>query len=318
MSQQHIPVLLNEVIQSFAPMKDKKDLVYFDGTFGRGGHFKEIQKQYSIGQALISDQDLEAIQSAQTNWKDLILQNKLKTYHMSFLDFARQNTTQLDMLLLDLGVSSPQLDQADRGFSFNKDGPLDMRMNQTLPKSAADLINELHPDELMHIFKHYGEVPNPYHVVKAIYQDRVTKPFTTTLQLAKLIERVDGWQKKGFNPATQYFMGLRLVVNQELEVLEEAIPLLMQQMQDGGLFSIITFHSLEDRIVKNLFKENEYGFLINKKVIVPSEEECRINVRARSAKLRIFQKGKKPEKQDKFAARRALRDLQKVENQTED
>jgi 16S rRNA (cytosine1402-N4)-methyltransferase len=147
-------------------------------------------------------------------------------------------------------------------------------------------------------------------VVKAIYQDRPTKPFTTTLQLAQLIERVDGWQKKGFHPATQYFMGLRLVVNHELEILETAVPLLIDQMQDGGLFSIITFHSLEDRIVKNLFKDSEKGFLKNKKVIVPSEEECRINVRARSAKLRIFQKGKKPEKPDKFAARRALRDQQ--------
>ena len=310
MSQVHIPVLLNEVVQSFIDLKEKDNLIYFDGTFGRGGHFEAIQKQYSIQKACIADQDLEAISTAKTKFKDLIDQNKLETYHMSFLDFAKQNKNKLDLILLDLGVSSPQLDQAERGFSFNKDGPLDMRMNQTAKKSAADLINEFHPDELMHIFKTYGEVPNPYHVVKAIAQDRVLKPFTTTLQLAKLIERVDGWQKKGFNPATQYFMGLRLVVNQELEILQEAIPLFMQQMQDGGLFSIITFHSLEDRIVKNLFKDSEDGFLKNKKVIVPTEEECRINVRSRSAKLRIFQKGAKPEKPDKFALRRALRDQQ--------
>ncbi|MFZ3228632.1 MAG: 16S rRNA (cytosine(1402)-N(4))-methyltransferase RsmH [Pseudobdellovibrio sp.] len=308
MSQVHIPVLLNEVIESYASLKEKNDLVYFDGTFGRGGHFNAIQKNYSIQKAFIADQDLEAISSAKLNWNELIEQNKLEIFHMNFLDFARQNTKKLDMILLDLGVSSPQLDQAHRGFSFNKDGPLDMRMNQTCSKSAADLINELDHDELMHIFKYYGEVPNPFHVVKAIIQDRVTRPYTTTLQLSGLIERVDGWQKKGFNPATQYFMALRLAVNQELEVLEEAIPLLMQQLQDGGLFSIITFHSLEDRIVKNLFKENEIGFLKNKKVIVPTEEECRINVRSRSAKLRIFQKGKMPEKPDKFAARRALRE----------
>lgn len=313
-TQEHIPVLLNEVVESFADLKDRKDLVYFDGTFGRGGHFKAIHKNYSIKKALIADNDLDAIAAAKTNFSDLIAQNKLDIFHMSFLDFAKQNKQKLDMILLDLGVSSPQLDQAQRGFSFNKDGPLDMRMNQTATKSAADLINELHPDELMHIFKTYGEVPNPYHVVKAINQDRVLKPFTTTMQLAGLIERVDGWQKKGFNPATQYFMALRLAVNHELEILEEAIPLFFDQLQDGGLFSIITFHSLEDRIVKNLFKDSEIGFAKNKKVIVPTEEECRINVRSRSAKLRIFQKGKKPEKPDKFAARRALRDLQQTED----
>ena len=135
----------------------------------------------------------------------------------------------------------------------------------------------------------------------------MSTPFKTTLQLASLIERVEGWKKKGFHPATQYFMALRLVVNQELEILQQALPLLIDQLQDGGRFSVITFHSLEDRIVKNIFKDDEKGFLVNKKVIVPSEEECRINVRARSAKLRIFQKGQKPEKPDKFAARRALR-----------
>ncbi len=211
------------------------------------------------------------------------------------------------MILLDLGVSSPQLDQGARGFSFNKDGPLDMRMNQKATQSAANLINELEFDELMQLFKTYGEIENPFHVVKAIVADRVETPFATTLQLASLIERVDGWTKKGFHPATQYFMALRLVVNQELQILQEAIPLLIRQLHDGGLFSIITFHSLEDRIVKNLFKDDENGFLVNKKVIVPSEEECKLNVRARSAKLRIFQKGQKPEKPDKFALRRALR-----------
>ena len=307
LSQLHIPVLLNEVVDSFSSLKDKMNLVYFDGTFGRGGHFREVKKKYSIDLALIADQDDEAISSACKEWSDLIEKKHLKIYHSSFLQFALDNKTALDLILLDLGVSSPQLDQPSRGFSFNKLGPLDMRMNQTLKKSAADLINELEHDELMKIFKDYGEVENPFHVIKAIIQDRVSTPFKTTLQLASLIERVEGWKKKGFHPATQYFMALRLVVNQELEILQQALPLLIDQLQDGGRFSVITFHSLEDRIVKNIFKDDEKGFLVNKKVIVPSEEECRINVRARSAKLRIFQKGQKPEKPDKFAARRALR-----------
>ena len=305
--QEHIPVLLTEVVDSFSSLKSKKNLIYFDGTFGRGGHFKEIQKNYSLKKSLIADQDTSAIESATKNWPQLISSHQLETHHKSFLEFAQGNHEKLDLILLDLGVSSPQLDQAQRGFSFNKQGPLDMRMNQAAEKSAADLINHLSHDELMEIFKKYGEVPNPFHVVKAIVQDRVLKPYTTTLELAGLIERVEGWKKKGFHPATKYFMALRLVVNQELEILEEALPLLIDQMQDGGLFSIITFHSLEDRIVKNIFKDDDKGFLVNKKVIVPTEEECRINVRARSAKLRIFQKGQKPEKPDKFALRRAQR-----------
>ncbi len=307
MNAVHIPVLLHEVADSFAPMRAKSDLVYFDGTFGRGGHFAEIQKQYSISISLVADQDLDAIEEAKKKFGSLITEKKLNLHHKSFLEFAKENKIKLDMILLDLGVSSPQLDQAERGFSFNKQGPLDMRMNQTGERSVANLINELSHDELMQIFKKYGEVENPFHVVKAIVQDRDLKPFITTLQLASLIERVDGWKKKGFHPATQYFMALRLVINQELEILEEALPLLIEQLQDGGRFSIITFHSLEDRIVKNLFKDDEKGFLVNKKVIVPTEEECRLNVRSRSAKLRIFQKGRKPLKPDKFALRRALR-----------
>lgn len=303
----HVPVLLNEVLQSFSSLKNAKDLVYFDGTYGRGGHFRAIQKIYPLKKALLADQDVDAIAAAETEWKDLIAQKKVQVIHQNFLQFAQSQQGSLSMILLDLGVSSPQLDQGARGFSFNKDGPLDMRMNQKATQSAANLINELEFDELMQLFKTYGEIENPFHVVKAIVADRVEKPFATTLQLASLIERVDGWTKKGFHPATQYFMALRLVVNQELQILQEAIPLLIRQLHDGGLFSIITFHSLEDRIVKNLFKDDENGFLVNKKVIVPSEEECKLNVRARSAKLRIFQKGQRPEKPDKFALRRALR-----------
>ncbi len=303
----HVPVLLNEVLQAFSSLKNVSALVYFDGTYGRGGHFRALQKDYPIKKALLADQDLDAIAAAELEWKEMIAKEKVQVIHQNFLQFAQSHQGQLSMILLDLGVSSPQLDQGDRGFSFNKDGPLDMRMNQSALLSAANLINELEFDELMQLFKTYGEIENPFHVVKAIVADRVANPFVSTLQLASLIERIDGWTKKGFHPATQYFMALRLVVNQELQILEEAIPLLIRQLHDGGLFSIITFHSLEDRIVKNLFKDDENGFLVNKKVIVPSEEECKLNVRARSAKLRIFQKGQKPEKPDKFALRRALR-----------
>ncbi len=307
MNEKHKPVLLNEVLDSFSSMNNREDLIYFDGTYGRGGHFREILKRYKPVSSYLTDQDLEAIEQAKLDWQVQISNQQVKVFHQNFSDFVQTNVTKFDMVLLDLGVSSPQLDQAERGFSFNKDGPLDMRMNQKATLTAAEIINQFSAEDLIEIFKTYGEIFTSARVVRAIVNDRVEKPFETTLQLAQLIERVDGWQKKGFHPATQYFMALRLVVNQELQVVDQAIPLLVNQLQDGGRLSVITFHSLEDRLVKNLFKDSELGFLVNKKVIVPTEEECKINPRARSAKLRIFQKGKMPEKPDKFAARRALR-----------
>lgn len=298
----HIPVLANEVIDSYGSLADKKNLIYFDGTFGRGGHYQLLKNKYDIQKALATDNDLQAIQYAKKKFPEV------EMHHQNFFEFAQKNTQKFDMILCDLGVSSPQLDQGDRGFSFNKDGPLDMRMNQTQNMTAARIVNEFSEDDLFKVFREYGEIQNPARVVRAIVQDRETTKFETTLQLAKLIERVDGWRKKGFHPATQYFMGLRLVVNQELAVVEEGIPLLVSQLNDGGIISVITFHSLEDRIIKNLFKDSDLGFAVHKKVIVPSEEECKINARARSAKLRTFQKGPRPEKPDKFALRRQQRE----------
>jgi len=308
----HVPVLLNEVIQSFSSLQDRKNLIYFDGTFGRGGHYSELKSRYAITKAFATDQDLEAIEWAHKNFPEV------QIFHQNFLDFALANGTgsakannvsalpaKLDMALLDLGVSSPQLDQAGRGFSFLRDGPLDMRMNQKTELTAAAIINSASEKRLFEVFAEYGEIPNPARVVRAILKDRTTTKFESTLQLAQMIERVDGWKKKGFHPATQYFMGLRLVVNQELEVTEQAIPLLMNQLADGGRLAIISFHSLEDRIVKSLFNENELGFSVFKKVIVASDQECQNNPRARSAKLRVFQKGLRSEKPDKFALRRA-------------
>lgn len=311
MSDVHIPVLLNEVLEMYSPFSEQKNLVYFDGTYGRGGHFKAVFEKFSPAKAYATDQDTHAYEQALNTWATEINSGRVKIYHENFLEFvsAHRCEEKIDMALLDLGVSSPQLDQGERGFSFNKDGPLDMRMNQKQELTAAKIINEFDAEDLFEIFKSYGEVPNPARVVRALVNDRAAKPFTTTLQLAQLIERVDGWKKKGFHPATQYFMALRLVVNRELQVVEEVLPLLISQMQDKGRIAIITFHSLEDRLVKNIFKNSSDGFLVNKKVIVPSENECKMNVRARSAKLRVFQKGSEPEKPDKFALRRQQRDL---------
>lgn len=297
-SDNHVPVLLNEVLDSFSVFANKQALSYLDGTFGRGGHFSAIVEKYQPKSKTACDQDLSAIEYGQKLFSDTTF------FHLNFADFAERNSEKFDMILLDLGVSSPQLDNADRGFSFNKDGPLDMRMNQNQQPHAEFIVNTFSEEDLNRIFKMYGEIINPSRVVRAIVNDRKNKAFTSTLQLAQLIERVDGWRKKGFHPATQYFMALRLVVNKELDVVEQAVPKFMQALNDGGRLSIITFHSLEDRLVKNLFKESELGFLVYKKVIVPSEEECRINPRARSAKLRVFQKGIPQEKPDKFELRR--------------
>ncbi len=305
MSEVHVPVLFKEAMDSFSVFAGRTDLVYFDGTFGRGGHAAGVFEKYNPQKMYASDQDLIAIEHAKNYFP------QVEITHENFLEFARNHkikNTKFDMILLDLGVSSPQLDVADRGFSFNKEGPLDMRMNQKSERTAAKIVNQFSEEDLMRVFKDFGEVANPYHVVKAIIKDRVTKSFDTTLQLSGLIERVDGWQKKGFHPATQYFMALRLVVNRELDVVEQAVPLLIDQLNEGGRISVITFHSLEDRLIKNFFKDNQTGFPVCKKVIAPSDEECKINPRARSAKLRVFQKGAEPIKPDKFALRRAQRD----------
>jgi len=293
-----VPVLLSEVVESFAVFNKKTDVIYFDGTFGRGGHYSKLKDSYKILKTYATDQDMAAIQYAAQRFPEV------QITHENFFNFAEKNKNKLNMALLDLGVSSPQLDQSDRGFSFMREGPLDMRMNQNLEKTAADLVNMCSESELFKIFSEYGEVQKSAKVVRAILKDREIQKFESTLQLAQMIERVDGWQKKGFHPATKYFMGLRLVVNQELEVTEKAIPLLIDQLEDQGRLSIITFHSLEDRIVKNIFNNSEVGFSVNKKVIVPTDEECKNNPRARSAKLRVFQKGVPPEKPDKFELRR--------------
>lgn len=301
MVQLHKPVLLKEVLDSFEIMKNRSSLVYFDGTFGRGGHYQAVRMSYSLKEAWATDQDQEAIAYAKAHFPEVKIQ------HTDFFSFADSSMPNYDIGLIDLGVSSPQLDQAERGFSFNKDGPLDMRMNHSRPVTAATIVNDWPEDKLFEIFRNYGEIEKPARVVRAILNDRKTQSFTSTLQLAQLIERVDGWQKKGFHPATQYFMGLRLVVNNELEFVEQGLPLLIEKLNDGGRLSVITFHSLEDRLVKEIFRDSNLGFPVHKKVIVPTDEECKTNPRARSAKLRVFQKGKEPEKPDKFALRRAQR-----------
>ncbi|WII72809.1 16S rRNA (cytosine(1402)-N(4))-methyltransferase RsmH [Bdellovibrio sp. 22V] len=295
-SPEHYPVLLQEVLAAFYPLREKKELHYFDGTFGRGGHYSAVKFAYPQIKATVMDQDLAAVAFAKERFKTEVEQGQLNVIHGNFSQFSEHNLKNFDMMLLDLGVSSPQLDQAERGFSFYHDGPLDMRMNQQQGLTAEVLVNTATEDDLIRIFKEYGEVHRPSRVVRAIVNDRKTKAFQTTKQLAGLIERVDGWQIKGHHPATKYFMALRLAVNSELEVVAEALPAMIKALNPKGRLAVITFHSLEDRIVKNIFRDSEdLGRPVNKKVIVPTQEECDKNSRSRSAKLRIFERSAQDE-----------------------
>lgn len=289
----HIPIMVTEILQFAEPLLGNGDSVYLDGTFGRGGHLKAILNQYPQAKALAFDRDQQAIEYAKDNFSDLIATQRLELFHRNFTDYEANECGQFDFGLIDLGVSSPQLDQASRGFSFYLDGPLDMRMDLSQSLTAEEVIQTYSEDELVRIFKEYGEVRSPYRVVRAIVHDRHSKVFSSTRDLAGLIERVDGWHKKGVHPATQYFLALRLEVNQELEATRSGIRnLITTGLKTNGRLVVLTFHSLEDRIVKRLFKDElvEYGRPLFKKVIEPSQDEIKVNPRSRSCKLRVFER----------------------------
>ncbi len=306
----HNPVLLREVLeQAKATASDLgRELRYgFDGTFGRGGHSIALLRDHPELVMIAFDQDAEAIQFGSKQYASEIAAGRLRLVRANFENLALAVTTLnavskqpsgFDFMLFDLGVSSPQLDVPERGFSFYHDGPLDMRMDDRLEMTAAKIINEWPEQDLARVFIEQGEIERPFKVVRAVMQDRVVKPFTSTKQLAQLIERVDGWFKKGFHPATQYFMALRLEVNRELDVVAKSMPEAMKALSRGGRLAVITFHSLEDRIVKNVIREvedeaslgSDFGESVKRKPILPSSQEIKLNPRSRSAKLRMFRR----------------------------
>jgi 16S rRNA (cytosine1402-N4)-methyltransferase len=296
-SQLHKPVLANEVVKGFKEhFSSEESFLVLDGTFGRGGHFKLLKDHFKERMKYIGlDQDKEALEYAQSYFSKDIESKNLEVYHTNFSDFDKI----LDLLkdrrpnavFLDIGVSSPQLDDPSRGFSFYHDGPLDMRMNTDLETTAASVLNNEGLEDLREIFLNYGEVYAPQRLLNAIEEKRESEPFSKTLEFSSMIERVCGWRKKGSHPATQYFQALRLYVNQELESLDEALEQYQKLLAPGGLFAVISFHSLEDRRVKLSFKNSTFGKPINKKVIKPTDEETGENKRARSSKLRLFKKG---------------------------
>lgn len=295
----HVPVLANEIL---ALMRETPIPVsrFLDGTFGRGGHAHLVMKNFPKVQVVAIDQDIEAINYGREHFREKVDEKRVCFIHSNFTE-VKEYWPQISeftggeffsSILLDLGVSSPQLDEAERGFSFYKDGPLDMRMNRDQKLSARDIVNSWSEGELVDLFQNLGEVQGAKKVARIIVSERKKKLFESTLQLSSLIERMRGWGRRGHHPATQFFLALRLVVNKELEVVDKVLPNLLDILEEGGRLFVITFHSLEDRIVKRAFKSfKSQGSLVNKKVIQAQWEEKKVNPRSRSAKLRVFQKG---------------------------
>ena len=301
----HKSVLLNECIEN---LNIKPDGIYVDGTAGGAGHSREIAKRLRNGRLIAIDRDPDAVAVATDRLKGLpaTVVNNNFTEIRSILDGL--GIQGVDGILLDLGVSSWQLDNKDRGFSYHNDAPLDMRMSKS-GKTAADLVNNMSVEYLSDIFKKYGEEKFAYKIAVNIDKHRKKEPITTTLQLADIIsESVPFSAKRDGHPARKCFQALRIAVNDELGAVENGVKDAFSVLNKGGRLCVITFHSLEDRIVKHLFADfckgcvcpsdfpvcvcgrTPDGKLINKKPIVAGEEELKENNRSRSAKLRVIEK----------------------------
>ncbi len=302
---EHIPVLLNETIQG---LNIKESGTYVDLTVGRGGHSSEILARLKDGRLICVDQDEEAIVASTARLSKI--SNKFEMVRANFSELetilANLGIQEVDGILMDLGVSSPQFDKGERGFSYKEDARLDMRMDQRQDLTAYQIINNYGLEDLTKIFQIYGEEKYSYSIAKNIIKAREAKPIETTLELVEIIKRSKPMKelKKVGHPAKQVFQALRIAVNDELNVLEKALTAALKHLKPGGRLAVITFHSGEDRIVKNYFKEaaisegnridgpmleKEKEFdLINRKPIVASEAELEMNHRSASAKLRII------------------------------
>lgn len=286
----HIPVLLQASLSQIQPKKGES---YLDFTAGYGGHAGEFLRiTENFENSVLVDRDENAIRTLQ-RFKN----EGVELLHMDFLSAAKElveKGRKFDIILADLGVSSPQLDIAERGFSFRKDGPLDMRMNPAQQKTAADIIEFASKNELMQILTEFGEEKHSFaeKIISKILEVRKKQRIETTTQLADLILSVHkgGWQKT--HPATRTFQAIRIAINNELQQVEDVLKILPKLLNSGGRVGIITFHSLEDRIVKNYFKEDSKKGLeskfqtITKKPLDGTKEDVN-NPRARSAKLRV-------------------------------
>jgi 16S rRNA (cytosine1402-N4)-methyltransferase len=287
----HVPVLLQEVLGCLDP---KSGQSYLDLTAGYGGHFAAIlERTAAPDKAVLVDRDDNAVQALRKRFGD-----KTDIRHIEFLSALEQLASEgrrFDMILADLGVSSPHIEDSGRGFSFKQAGPLDMRMDRRQEVSAADLVNGASHEELKRILTQYGEEPHAARIAAAIIAAR---PINDTAELAAIIARAAGFKARHgkIHPATKSFQAIRIAVNQELDQLQRGLPLMLDLLSPGGRLAIISFHSLEDRIVKQFLAEHSgKGYdaemeLLTKKPISASHEEIVSNPRARSAKLRASRK----------------------------
>lgn len=293
MSKYHIPVMLKEVLEF---LQIKKDSWYVDCNLGGGGHTTGILE--AGGKVLGIDLDPDAIWEVTKTLKKYIDEDRLRLAQTNFMNIADavrdKKVPEVSGVLFDLGVSTHQLEEAERGFSFNADAPLDMRMNPTIGVSAKDLVNGLYEKELAELFLKLGEENWSKPIAKKIVEYRNKKLIETTNELANIILSVRRRSPSDrTHPATRIFQALRIAVNDELNSLKEALPKALEVLEPGGRIAVISFHSLEDRIVKNYFRElaeKKLGRVITDKPIETSEKEATENPRSRSAKLRVIEK----------------------------
>ncbi|WP_404401433.1 16S rRNA (cytosine(1402)-N(4))-methyltransferase RsmH [Idiomarina seosinensis] len=301
---QHVSVLLDE---SIAALAIDPDGTYIDATFGRGGHTRALLQRLSPrGRVIALDQDPQAIKAAQN-----IDDQRFSIVHTPFANLSEvleqyDLKHQLSGILFDLGVSSPQLDDAERGFSFMRDGPLDMRMDSSQGETAAEWLNRASFDDIVYVLKVYGEERFARRIARAVVADREQTPFLRTRQLAELIARVSPQKDKHKHPATRSFQAIRIHINRELEQIEQALQASLDGLKEGGRLVVISFHSLEDRIVKRFMRAQSQGkqvpaglpvteaelnkdrtLALEGKAIKPSAAEITANPRARSSVLRI-------------------------------
>lgn len=305
----HIPVLLAEVLAAF-PVQSGQ--VFLDGTVGYGGHAKALLEQVHGSFTYIGlDRDEQALAHCREQFAS---DSRVRLVHASYKDAGavlnEQGIDTVDHILLDLGASSPQFDQGERGFSFQSKGPLDMRFDQSQGQTAADILNTYKEQDLEEVIREYGEERHAKLIARALVAARREQPFADTEQLAQVVERSIPrrlWPKR-IHPATRVFQALRIEVNQELETIRLALPALIERLKPGGRIGIISFHSLEDRIVKQTFRQAAKSCvcppesiictcktipqlsIITKRPIIATDEEQKQNPRSRSAKLRIAQK----------------------------